>query len=101
MAFQSGWPQTVLHELRHDLHRQFPALRAGSQPAHAHPVPHSAGAGGGGLQPTEQAILADTFSAEKRAMGFAMYGVAILVAPAIGPTLGGWITDNTAGTGYS
>ena len=52
------------------------------------------GAGGGGLQPTEQAILADTFSAEKRAMGFAMYGVAILVAPAIGPTLGGWITDN-------
>ncbi len=52
------------------------------------------GAGGGGLQPTEQAILADTFSARKRAMGFAMYGVAILVAPAIGPTLGGWITDN-------
>jgi MFS transporter, DHA2 family, multidrug resistance protein len=52
------------------------------------------GAGGGGLQPTEQAILADTFTAERRAMGFAMYGVAILVAPAIGPTLGGWITDN-------
>ena len=52
------------------------------------------GAGGGGLQPTEQAILADTFSAKQRAMGFAMYGVAILVAPAIGPTLGGWITDN-------
>jgi len=52
------------------------------------------GAGGGGLQPTEQAILADTFSAKQRAMGFAMYGVAILVAPAIGPTFGGWITDN-------
>jgi DHA2 family multidrug resistance protein len=52
------------------------------------------GAGGGGLQPTEQAILADTFTQDKRAMGFAMYGVAILVAPAIGPTLGGWITDN-------
>jgi DHA2 family multidrug resistance protein len=52
------------------------------------------GAGGGGLQPTEQAILADTFSAKQRGMGFAMYGVAILVAPAIGPTLGGWITDN-------
>jgi DHA2 family multidrug resistance protein len=52
------------------------------------------GAGGGGLQPTEQAILADTFSAKQRAMGFAMYGVAILVAPAIGPTFGGWVTDN-------
>jgi DHA2 family multidrug resistance protein len=52
------------------------------------------GAGGGGLQPTEQAILADTFSAKQRGMGFAMYGVAVLVAPAIGPTLGGWITDN-------
>jgi DHA2 family multidrug resistance protein len=52
------------------------------------------GAGGGGLQPTEQAILADTFSAKQRSMGFAMYGVAILVAPAIGPTFGGWITDN-------
>jgi DHA2 family multidrug resistance protein len=52
------------------------------------------GAGGGGLQPTEQAILADTFSAKQRAMGFAMYGVAILVAPAVGPTFGGWVTDN-------
>ena len=52
------------------------------------------GAGGGGLQVSEQAILADTFSAAQRGMAFAMYGVAILVAPAIGPTLGGWITDN-------
>jgi DHA2 family multidrug resistance protein len=52
------------------------------------------GAGGGGLQPTEQAILADTFSAKDRGMAFAMYGVAVLVAPAIGPMLGGWITDN-------
>ena len=52
------------------------------------------GAGGGGLQPSEQAILADTFSAEQRGMGFAIYGMAIVVAPAIGPTLGGWITDN-------
>jgi MFS transporter, DHA2 family, multidrug resistance protein len=52
------------------------------------------GAGGGGLQPTEQAILADTFSAEKRGLAFAMYGMAVVVAPAIGPTFGGWITDN-------
>jgi DHA2 family multidrug resistance protein len=52
------------------------------------------GAGGGGLQPTEQAILADTFSAKQRGMAFAAYGVAVLVAPAVGPMLGGWITDN-------
>src|SRR6266571_1865716 len=52
------------------------------------------GIGGGGLQPSEQAILADTFPASKRGMAFAVYGMAIVVAPAIGPTLGGWITDN-------
>jgi len=59
------------------------------------------GAGGGGLQPTEQAILADTFSAKQRSMGFAMYGVAILVAPAIGPTFGDGLQTTTAGTGFS
>ncbi|MGA2132800.1 MAG: DHA2 family efflux MFS transporter permease subunit [Bryobacteraceae bacterium] len=52
------------------------------------------GAGGGGLQPSEQAILADSFPTEKRGMAFALYGMAVVVAPAIGPTLGGWITDN-------
>lgn len=52
------------------------------------------GAGGGGLQPSEQAILADTFAPAKRGMAFAVYGIAVVTAPAIGPTLGGWITDN-------
>jgi MFS transporter, DHA2 family, multidrug resistance protein len=52
------------------------------------------GAGGGGLQPSEQAILADTFPPAKRGMAFAVYGMAVVTAPAIGPTLGGWITDN-------
>jgi DHA2 family multidrug resistance protein len=52
------------------------------------------GIGGGGLQPVEQAILADTFEAKKRGMAFAVYGIAIICAPALGPTLGGWITDN-------
>jgi len=52
------------------------------------------GAGGGGLQPSEQAILADTFPPAKRGMAFAVYGMAVVMAPAIGPTLGGWITDN-------
>ena len=52
------------------------------------------GLGGGGLQPSEQAILADTFPPKKRGMAFAVYGFAVVAAPAIGPTLGGWITDN-------
>jgi len=52
------------------------------------------GAGGGGLAPSEQAILADTFPPQQRGMGFAVYGVAVVVAPAVGPALGGWITDN-------
>ena len=52
------------------------------------------GIGGGGLGPSEQAILADTFPASKRGMAFAVYGMAVVLAPAIGPTLGGWITDN-------
>jgi DHA2 family multidrug resistance protein len=52
------------------------------------------GIGGGGLAPVEQAILVDTFPAHKRAMAFALYTVAIVTAPAIGPVLGGWITDN-------
>ena len=52
------------------------------------------GLGGGGLGPSEQAILADTFTPAQRNMGFAIYGMAIVVAPAIGPSLGGWLTDN-------
>ncbi len=52
------------------------------------------GAGGGGLQPSEQAILADTFPLSKRGMAFAVYGIAVVVAPTIGPWLGGWITDS-------
>jgi DHA2 family multidrug resistance protein len=54
------------------------------------------GLGGGGLQPSEQAILADTFPEEKRGMAFAVYGMAVVLAPAIGPTLGGFITDSAS-----
>ncbi len=52
------------------------------------------GIGGGGLAPSEQAILADTFPPEKRGQAFAVYGLAVVTAPVLGPTLGGWITDN-------
>jgi len=49
---------------------------------------------GGGLAPIEQAIIVDAFPPNKRASAFALYTVAIVAAPAIGPVLGGWITDN-------
>src|ERR1700746_630739 len=52
------------------------------------------GAGGGGFQTMAPAILADTFPPEKRGLAFSLYGVTAIVAPSIGPTLGGWITDN-------
>ncbi len=52
------------------------------------------GVGGGGLQPMAQAILADTFPPQKRGLAFALYGITAVMAPAIGPTLGGWLTDN-------
>jgi DHA2 family multidrug resistance protein len=52
------------------------------------------GLGGGGMPTSEQAILADTFPPQKRGQAFALYGVAVIVAPTVGPTLGGWITDN-------
>ncbi len=52
------------------------------------------GVGGGGLAPSEQAILADTFPPARRGMAFAVYGMAVVLAPAIGPTLGGFITDH-------
>jgi DHA2 family multidrug resistance protein len=52
------------------------------------------GIGGGGLMPSEQAILVDTFPAHKRGMAFAVAGIAMVSAPVLGPTLGGWITDN-------
>lgn len=52
------------------------------------------GAAGGGLQPTGQAILNDAFPPEKQGMATAVYGVAAVVAPAIGPSLGGWIADD-------
>jgi DHA2 family multidrug resistance protein len=52
------------------------------------------GLGGGGLQPSTQAILVDTFPPRRRGMGMALFGMAVVVAPILGPTLGGWITDN-------
>jgi DHA2 family multidrug resistance protein len=52
------------------------------------------GFGGGGMQPMAQAIMADSFEPQKRGQAFALYGLVAVLAPSIGPTLGGWITDS-------
>src|SRR6185369_9087006 len=52
------------------------------------------GLGGGALQPTQQAILRQTFPPREQGMAMAMFAMVIMVGPAVGPTLGGVITDN-------
>jgi DHA2 family multidrug resistance protein len=52
------------------------------------------GLAGGGMTPVAQSILAAAFPPAKRNQGFALYGVAVVVAPVVGPTLGGWLSDN-------
>ncbi len=52
------------------------------------------GLGGGGMVPVSQSILADSFPPQKRGQAFALFGVAVVVAPVVGPTLGGWLSDN-------
>ncbi len=52
------------------------------------------GVGGGGLQPMAQAIMADSFEPSKRGLAFSLYGLVAVLAPSIGPTVGGWLTDN-------
>jgi MFS transporter, DHA2 family, multidrug resistance protein len=54
------------------------------------------GLGGGGMVPVAQSILASAFPPEKRGQGFALFGIAVVVAPVVGPTLGGWIADNVS-----
>ncbi|WP_315777152.1 MULTISPECIES: DHA2 family efflux MFS transporter permease subunit [unclassified Bradyrhizobium] len=54
------------------------------------------GLGGGGMVPVAQSILADSFPPEKRGQAFALFGVAVVVAPVVGPTLGGYLSDNAS-----
>ncbi len=54
------------------------------------------GLGGGGLAPSEQSIITETFPPEKRAGAFALYGLVVIAAPVLGPSLGGWITDTAS-----
>ena len=54
------------------------------------------GVAGGGMVPVAQSILADSFPQEKRGQAFALFGIAVVVAPVVGPTLGGWLSDNAS-----
>jgi DHA2 family multidrug resistance protein len=51
------------------------------------------GAGGGALQPLSQAILLESFPPQRRGVAMAVFGLGVVVAPVLGPTLGGWLTD--------
>ena len=87
-------PQALLHDVRGYVHLML--LLCGLAPTLPFLILARVlqGLGGGGLAPSEQAILAHTFSTHQRGQAFALYGMAVVAAPAIGPTLGGWITDN-------
>ena len=97
----TGWFSTLFGRKRFyigcvvHVHHQLSALRAGAIAADAGVLSRDLqGAGGGGLQPISQAILVESFPREKQGMAMAVYGMGVVVAPMIGPTLGGWITDN-------
>jgi len=96
----SGWFVGILGRKRFFMicilifHGDLAAVRNRLEPGMAAVRARGAGSGRRGLQPMAQAILADTFPPEKRGLAFSLYGVTAIVAPSIGPTLGGWITDN-------
>ena len=52
------------------------------------------GIGGGALQPVSQAVMLETFPKEKRGISMSVYSIGVIVAPILGPTLGGWLTDD-------
>ena len=96
----SGWLSSTLGRKRYFLicilGFSFTSLMCGLAPSIGVLVAFRAlqGIMGGGLQPASQAILADAFPPSRRSMAFALYGMSVVFAPAIGPTLGGWITDH-------
>ena len=84
---------SVPAHLRHHLHRRLVFLRRGALAGGDSAGPRLQGAGGGALQPLSQSILLESFPIQKRSMSMAAYGLGIVLAPVLGPTLGGWLTD--------
>src|ERR1039457_3798347 len=94
MVLVADRPQALLHDVRGFDHGQLHVVRIGPQPDHPDSVQHSASIGGGALQPISQAILVESFPRHKQGMAMSVYGMGVVVALVIGPTLGGWTTDN-------
>ena len=95
LAGQRDRPQALLHDLRRVSSPRASVMCAMSTSLSMMLIARVIqGIGGGGMAPTEQSIFADTFPLEKRAQAFALYGLTVVTAPAVGPILGGWLTDN-------
>ena len=94
LAHHGHRAQALLHDLRRAVHHLIRSLRICAVARDADLLPHSAGRGRRRHGPQRAGDSRRHVSAEKRGMAFAVYGMAVVVAPAIGPTLGGWITDN-------
>ena len=94
LAEQPFWPQAVLDCVHCAFHDGLRGLRGGDDAGLADSRPRRAGGGRSALQPLSQAILMESFPPAKRGMAMAVFGMGVVVAPIIGPVLGGWITDN-------
>jgi len=94
LARRRAWTKALFHDLLVSVHCEFIALWDSAESRSSSFFRVLQGAGGGGLQPMAQAILADTFPPQQRGLAFALYGITAVTAPTIGPTLGGWITFN-------
>jgi DHA2 family multidrug resistance protein len=87
------WPQTFPDHLHRNLYRIVVSLRRGDQLWMILLARAVQGAGGGALQPLSQSILLESFPPEKRGMALAVFALGVVVAPVLGPTLGGYLTD--------
>ncbi len=95
LAVERDRPQALLYDLRNALFTIASLLCGLASSLNALIVFRILqGLGGGGMPTSEQAMLADTFTVRQRPQAFAIYGIAVIVAPTVGPTIGGWITDN-------
>ena len=94
LAFEAFREETAFDHLHHDFFGFFLSVRGGDQPA-ACSLSRACckGAGGGALQPLAQSIMLESFPPAKRGTAMAVYGIGVVCAPILGPTLGGWLTD--------
>ena len=86
-------PPQLLFAINRRFYPQFRTVRDGYQSRSAHLFRVLQGLAGGGLQPTSQSVLLDAFPREKQGVAMTLFGLAALLAPVFGSTLGGWLTD--------